>query len=177
MGPQEHLKTAAPSTIPGPWTPEERERFFDSYLYTEEAFLIHEILNVDKESLAITARTDTTCHLPVARLQVTNPDVHPAHVSGAEMIMLTASLGALHAWFFHGLRWDEGWAGFGNRIHRADFKALTKIGPPMRLESKETRTRVGPKRVVSRYEYEFFQEDKLVYKSEQSAIFVLNMKA
>jgi hypothetical protein len=120
---------------------------------------------------------ETTRHLPVSRLVVATPDVHPAHVTGAEMIMLTASLGALHAWFFHGLRWDKGWAGFGSRIHRADFKALATIGPPMRLESKETRTRTGPKRVVSRYEFEFFQEEKLVYKSEQSAIFVLNMKA
>ena len=46
----------------------------------------------------------------------------------------------------------------------------------MRLESKEIKTRVGPKRVVSRYEFQFWQDDSLVYKSEQSAIFVHNMK-
>ena len=166
-----------PPTIPGPWTPAERQRFLDTNLYTEEAFLIDEILEVDAETLTITARMDTTRHLPVAQLQRATPGVHPAHVSGAEMIMLTANLGSLHAWFFHGLRWDEGWAGFGNRIHRADFKALAAIGPPLRVRSQETRTRKGPKRIVSRYEFEFWQEETLVYKSEQSAIFVLNMKS
>ena len=134
-------------------------------------------MSVDRDALTISAVMDTTRHLPFARLQRADPDVHPAHVTAAEMIMLTANLGSLHGWFFHGLRWDEGWAGFGNRIHRADFKALATIGPPMRLESKETKTRVGPKRVVSRYEFRFWQGETLVYKSEQSAIFVLNMKS
>ena len=38
--------------------------------------------------------------------------------------MLTGTLGCLHAFLFHGCHWDEGWSGFGNRIHRADFKKL-----------------------------------------------------
>ena len=67
---------------------------------------------------------------------------------------------------------DEGWAGFGNRIHRADFKRIAQIGPPLRLESKELRTRVGPKRIVMKMEFHFWQEDALVYYGEQSAMFL-----
>jgi hypothetical protein len=164
-------------TIPGPWTPADSQRFFDTYLYQREGFLVDEILKVDDEAKTISARMDTSRRLPVSSLVRDIPGVHPAHVTGPELIMLTGNLGSLHAWFHHGLRWDEGWGGFGSRIQRADFRSLISIGPPLRLESKETRTRKGPKQVVCRYEFEFSQEDTLVYKSEQSAIFVLNMKA
>jgi hypothetical protein len=50
----------------------------------------------------------------------------------------------------------EGWAGFGNRI---------------RLTSRESRTREGPKRVMMPMEFEFWQADQLVYRGDQSAIF------
>ena len=85
--------------------------------------------------------------------------------------MLSGNLGFLHAWFFHGCRFDEGWAGFGNRIQRADFKNLARIGPPLRLESTESRTRVGPKRVMMRMEFQFWQDETLIYQADQSAIF------
>ena len=78
----------------------------------------------------------------------------------------------MHAWFFHGCRWDEGWAGFGNRIHRADFKRLVRRGPDLRLTSRETRTRVGPIRVVLRFEFRFWQDGQLAYFGDQSAMFV-----
>ena len=47
--------------------------------------------------------------------------------------MVAGSLGCLHAYFFHGCHWNEGWVGFGNRIHRADFERLATIGPPIEL--------------------------------------------
>jgi hypothetical protein len=47
--------------------------------------------------------------------------------------MVAGSLGCLHVYFFHGCHWNEGWVGFGNRIHRADFKRLATIGPPIEL--------------------------------------------
>jgi hypothetical protein len=81
----------------------------------------------------------------------------------------------MHAWFFHGCRWDEGWTGFGNRIHRADFKKLALIGPPLRLESRETRARTGARRVVLRFEFRFWQGDGLVYFGDQSAMFVRDL--
>jgi hypothetical protein len=86
--------------------------------------------------------------------------------------MATGSLGCLHAWFFYGCRWDEGWVGFGNRIHRADFKALARIGPPLEMRSRELRSRVGPRRVVLRCAFEFQQEGAVVYTGDQSAMFL-----
>ncbi len=146
------------------------QRFLETFLYREEAFLVDEIVAVDAETRRIEARTETTRELPIARHQRTGPG-HPAHVAAAEMLMITGNLGCLHAWLFHGCRWDEGWSGFGNRIHRADFKRLALLGPPLDLASRETRTRVGEKRVVIRYEFRFEQEGELVYLGDQTAMF------
>ena len=69
----------------------------------------------------------------------------------------------------------EGWAGFGNRIHRTDFKRLATIGPPIVVESKETQTRMGSRRIMIRYAFRFLQEDQVVYVGDQSAMFVKGM--
>jgi hypothetical protein len=151
--------------------PAELRRFLDCYLYREGGFLVDEISALDAERRSIRARMRTTKPLHYSGLQRTGPH-HPAHVSAAETLMLTGNLGCLHAWFFHGCRWDEGWAGFGNRIHRADWKRLARIGPPLELESRELRTRVGSHRVVIRFEFHFQQEGELVYAGDQSAMFV-----
>ncbi len=161
-------------TIPGPFEESEMQQFLDTFLYEQDAFLISEVTKMDTEERYIEAWLDTTSPLPIAKSQRTS-DRHPAHVSAAELLMLTGSLGCLHAWFFHGCRWDQGWAGFGSRIHRADYKNLASIGPPLRLESRETRTRVGPKRVVMRYNFHFWQEEKLIYYGDQSAMFFKGM--
>ncbi len=146
-------------------------RFLDTLFYEPEAFLIDAVTRLDNDALAVEAEMDTTRPLPFTDLQRPS-EIHPAHVAAAEILMLTGNLGFLHAWFFHGCRWDEGWAGFGSRIHRADFKNLAHIGPPLRLTSRESRSREGPKRVMMRVEFEFWQEDRLVYRGDQSAIFL-----
>jgi hypothetical protein len=151
--------------------PDLLQRFVDTFLYTEAAFFVDEITRVDPETRSLGALLDTTRPLPLAGCQRTSPE-HPAHVSAAELLMATGSLGCLHAYLFHGCRWDEGWAGFGNRIHRADFKRLATIGPPIVLESTQTRTRVGGRRIVIRYEFRFLQEGQVVYVGDQSAMFV-----
>ena len=145
-------------------------RFLDTLFYEPEAFLIDGVSQLEKETLSIEAEMDTTRPLPFTALQRPS-EIHPPHVAAAEILMLTGNLGFLHAWFFHGCRWDEGWAGFGNRIHRADFKSLAHIGPPLRLTSREFRNREGPKRVMMRLEFEFWQGEQLVYRGDQSAIF------
>lgn len=149
----------------------EMRRFLASFLYAAEAFLVDEVMKLDPEERAIEARLDTRRPLPYTGLQRTH-ERHPRHVAAAELLQATGSLGCLHAWFFHGCRWDEGWVGFGNRIHRADFKRLARIGPPLVLESRETRTRAGPRRVVLRFDFHFWQEGELVYAGDQSALFV-----
>lgn len=157
--------------IPGPYDPAEMRRFLDTFNYREEAFLVDEVVKIDPEARAIEARMATTRDLPFTRLQRVDPG-HPAHVNAGELLQLTGSLGCLHAWFIHGCRWEDGWAAFGNRIHRADFKNLARLGPPLRLESQESRTRVGSKRIVVRFAFHFWQEEKLVYVGDQTAMFV-----
>ena len=154
--------------------PDRLQHFLDTFLYREEAVLVDEITGLDADARRIEARLDSDRALPFAAAQRVSAN-HPAHVSGAELVMVTGALGCLHAYLFHGCRWDEGWAGFGNRIHRADFKRLARVGPPIELVSTETKTRVGEKRVVIRFAFEFRQEGELVYVGDQSAMFVKGM--
>ena len=156
--------------LPDGIEPGEMRRFLDSFLYREQAFLVDEIVALDREARTLHARMDTRRELPISQYQRTGPG-HPAHVSAADVVMLTGNLGCLHAWLFHGCRWDEGWTGFGNRIHRADWKRIARIGPPLELFSAESRTRTGSRRVVIRYDFRFEQEGAVVYLGDQSAMF------
>ncbi len=157
--------------VPGPYDPEEMVRFLEGYMYEPEGFLVDEVVRLDAETRQVEALLHTAAPLPLSDLQRTGPG-HPSHVAAGEILMATGSLGCLHAWFFYGCRWHEGWAGFGNRIHRADFKRLAERGPDLRMHSRETRSRAGPRRVVIRYEFRFEQEGRLVYVGDQSAMFV-----
>jgi hypothetical protein len=157
--------------IRGPFEAAEMRRFLDTFMYRDEAFFVDEVVAMDAEARSIEARLDTLRELPFTAQQRIGPS-HPAHVSAGELLMATGSLGCMHAWFFHGCRWDEGWAGFGNRIHRADFKRFALIGPPLRLESRESRARRGARRVVLRFEFRFWQDDALVYAGDQTAMFI-----
>jgi hypothetical protein len=154
----------------GPLDPAELRRFLDTFLYREPAFLLDEIVSIDPGAHRIEALLDTTRPLPITREQRTDTN-HPAHVSAGEMLMATGSLGCLSAWVFHGVRWDEGWSGFGNRVHRADFKTLARIGPSLRMASREKQWRDGPKRILIRWEFTFHQDDRLVYEGDQTAMF------
>ena len=160
--------------VPGPYSPEEIGDFLDTFMYEGAGFLVDEVVRLDHEQHEIEARLRTTRPLPFADLQRTHGE-HPPHVAAGELIMATGSLGCMHAWFFHGCRWDEGWVGFGNRIHRGDFRSLVIRGPDLRMHSRETRSRAGPRRVVIRYEFRFSQEDRLVYFGDQSAMFVKDL--
>jgi len=162
--------------IPGPFEAAEMRRFLDTFMYRDEAFFVDEVVAMDAEEHTIEARLDTTRDLPFAAQQRIGPS-HPAHVSAAELLMATGSLGCMHAYFFHGCRWDEGWTGFGNRIHRADFKKLALIGPPLRLQSRESRAREGARRVLLRLEFRFWQDDGLVYFGDQSAMFIRDVES
>jgi hypothetical protein len=157
--------------IPGPYSPEEMGRFLDTFMYEDPGFLVDEVTRLDRDRHEIEARLCTTRPLPFSDLQRTHTG-HPPHVAVGELLMATGSLGCMHAWFFHGCRWEEGWAGFGNRIHRADFKSLVSRGPDLHMTSRETRSRVATRRIVIRYEFRFRQEGRLVYVGDQSAMFV-----
>ncbi len=161
-----------PSFDPGPLDARQLQHFVETFIYDPQGFVIDAVTAVDHEAREIRARTDTTRHWPIGTLQRGPEQLHPRHVSGPELILLTGNLGCLSAYLFHRIRWDEGWVGYGSRIHRADFRELVRIGPPIESRCVETRLRKGPKRIVARYEFEYRQEGRLVFRSDQTAMFV-----
>src|SRR4051794_24090938 len=147
----------------------EGERFFATLPYDPRAFFVDEVIAIDREEKRVRARLDTRRPLPLSDMQRGDPQVHPRHVNGAVLVHVTGVLGMLHAYFLNGLRFDEGWIGFGSRIHRADWKRLVRIGPPLDLASVETRLRASPDRQIARYEFRFSQEGGLCYLGDQTA--------
>src|SRR5437867_6972536 len=97
-------------------TKQELDRFVATFLYSREAFLVDDVLTVDRDAREIEAKMDTTRLLPVGRFRIGDPAVHPRHVSAPDLLLLTGHLGCLHAYFLPCCSWDEGWVGFGNRI-------------------------------------------------------------
>jgi hypothetical protein len=147
----------------------EAGRFLSTLPYAPSAFLIDEILEVDAAAGRVRARLDTAKPLPLVAEQRGDPALHPRHVAGPVLVQLTGMLGMACAYFLHGVRFDEGWIGFGSRIWRADFRRLAVIGPPLDLEVVETRARVQPDRHVVRYEFRFTQQGALCYFGDQTA--------
>lgn len=149
------------------------ERFRESFLYSPQAFLVDRVTHADSEGRTLEAELDTAERsFPYAIHQRTGPN-HPAHVAAGDLVMATGSLGCLYAWLFHDVHFDAGWTAFGSRIHRADFKGLARMGPPITLSCRETKARVGPKRIMLRLEFRFVQEEILIYTGDQSAFFLL----
>jgi len=72
----------------------ELEHFVSTFPYSSEAFLVDEVLCIDLAQREIEARMDTTRSLPVARYQVGDPGIHPRHVSGPDLVLLTGNLAA-----------------------------------------------------------------------------------
>ncbi|RMD85339.1 MAG: hypothetical protein D6815_02115 [Candidatus Dadabacteria bacterium] len=160
---------------PGPLDPRELAGFVETFIYEPAAFIIDAVLDVDYDQRALRARTETSRHWPIASLQRGPAHVHPRHVSGPELILLTGNLGCLHAYLFHSVRWNQGWVGYGSRIHRADFRELVRLGPPLESCCRETQVRRGRRRIVARYQFEFYQEGRLVFRSDQTAMFLKSL--
>lgn len=144
--------------------------FLQGFIYSREAFLISEI--VEAKDGAIHGRMLPGLPLLVAPHQRGEEHLHPRHVSGPDLILVTACLGCLHAYFFHGLRWQEKWVGFGSRMRNVQFRDLANLKDPVELFSKETRARIKPDRALLEFNFRFLQNGKVVYQSEQSAMFV-----
>jgi hypothetical protein len=138
--------------------------------YASEAILFDEILEIDRQSGRVVARMPTHEQLPFTALQRAHPERHPRHVSGAVMVHVTAMLGFAHAYFLLGLRHAEGWIGYGTSIESARYGRLATIGPPLQLECRATRTRRIRGSIYVRYAFRFEQEGKVVYESEQGAV-------
>jgi hypothetical protein len=115
-----------------PYKPEEMKQFFTGFMYREEAFLLDEIVTLDGERREVAAVMNTKRDLPYAQLQRPGPG-HPAHVSAAELIMSTANLGCLHAWFFYGCRWEEGWGRLWEPYSSGGLSGIDHAWPATRV--------------------------------------------
>ena len=160
--------------IPTPWGEAEFRKYLDGYMYFGDAFNLDAVLSADRDGGTITAVSDTKRRYLATPFQQGDPKTHPRHVSGADMLMMTANLGSLHAYFFHDCSWEGGWVGFGGRIERAEFRRLASIGNPLELRSREVKVRKRSTRVVIEYEFTFSQDGAPVYESRQTAMFVKN---
>ncbi len=140
--------------------------------YAPGSQLIDALYAVDVEQSLIVARWPTSDEMPITRDQRAHPLKHPRHVSGGLMVHMTGMAGFIHAYYVLGLRHEEGWVGFGGRIHSAKFRALAPPGEPIVVECKATKIMRRSTRIVGRYDLKFYQRDTLVYEGDQTAMWL-----
>lgn len=146
--------------------------FVDDAFYGPGGLLIDEVLEVDEERSFVRVRMPTHADLPLTREQKAHPVRHPRHVSGALMVHMTGVLGMVHSYYVLGIRHQEGWVGYGGAIHKARYKDMAHVEAPMELHATATKIRRGDKRILCRYDFQFFQEGRLIYESDQTAMWI-----
>lgn len=144
--------------------------FVEDSPYDPDGLMIDEILQVVEAEHRIVARVPVSPHMPLTRHQRVHPVRHPIHVAAGVMVHLTGIMGFVHAYHFHGLRHREGWSGYGVRIHGARFLNVAHVDAPLHLSAREISCRKVGHRIFSRYAFEFTQDGRAVYDSEQSAL-------
>lgn len=142
--------------------------FADQCLYSESAWFVHDVLELDVERREVLALVDTTRLGPLVEAQIPVPG-HPKHLPGAVCIQLTGTLGSLLAAYVLDMPPAEGWVGFGTHIHEARFPSLGEIGPPVHARATVLKARTVRGTCFVRYRFEFSQEEREVYRSEQTA--------
>jgi len=152
----------------------ELDAFERGYMYHEAGILVDRLIRIDDENGVIEAELDTSRPLAYSTLQRTT-DAHPLHVSAGDLLMATGTLACLYAWLRLGCKWEDGWAGFGSRVHRIDFKHMVQVGPPLEMRLQRTALRRGSKRIMLRCALRFSQEGRLNYVGDQTAMFVRNL--
>jgi hypothetical protein len=143
--------------------------FADECLYGPDAWFLHDVRHLDRDR--VEGIVDTTRLGPLVDAQVPRRG-HPRHVPGAVMVQLTGTLGNLHAVYALGLRVSEGWVGFGTHVRGVRFPSLGRIGPELMATACVTRVRVLRGRHFVDYAFRYEQEGRLVYESEQTAVWV-----
>jgi hypothetical protein len=138
--------------------------------YAEDALLLDEVLEVDRDKSMVRVRMPVHAELPLTRSQKVHPQLHPQHVSGGLMVHMTGMVGFVHAYYVLDLRHRDGWTGYGVRIHHARFHALADMRAPLVLKGWTTHVRRGAKNILARYAFEFTQGDTLVYEGDQTAM-------
>lgn len=168
--------TAAPhaaSRAPLPVTPGPFEReFLEDLPYDPSVLFFDELLEVNVEKGLVRCRMPTDRPMPLVDAQRAHPLLHPRHVAGAIMVHATGMLGFVHAYYLLGLRHRDGWIGYGTHIHRVVFRKLVEPGAPIEATCVATRSRLGQRRHMIRYEFEFWHEGSLCYEGDQTAVWM-----
>jgi len=145
--------------------------FFRGFPYRPEGFFLDRRAEVDRSEQRIVCTMDTSQKFPLVEAQRNHDQIHPPHLPGAVIVHLTGMVGLAAAQIFLGIRFDAGWSGYGSRIHKAEFKRLVRLGPPVRLEGRITSDRRRGGMAILRYEFRFFQEGALFYFGDQTAVY------
>lgn len=149
------------------------QAFFNDLPYDPSVLFFDELLEVDREKSMVRCRMPTDCPMPIVEAQRAHPLRHPKHVAGAVMVHATGMLGFIHAYYLLGLRHRDGWIGYGTHIHRVVFRKLVQPGEPIISTCMATRTRLGAKRHMIRYSFEFRHEGSVCYEGDQTAVWML----
>ena len=142
--------------------------FASQCLYAEEAWFVHDLLQIDRDARSVVALVDTTRLGPLVDAQIALPG-HPKHVPGAVCVQLTGTLGCIMGVYVLDMPPAEGWVGFGTHIHEAKFPGLGEIGPPMEARATVLSLRTLKGTSFVRYAFEFTQNEQVVYRSQQTA--------
>lgn len=148
------------------------QEFLDDLPYDPEVLLFDRLLELDAEHNRVRCRMVTHENLPLTASQRTHPVCHPRHVSGGLILHATGMLGFVHAYYLLGLRFRDGWVGYGTHVHRAVFRQMISPGDPVQATLVANRARMGKQRHFIRYKLEFRREGKLCYEGDQSAVWI-----
>ncbi|WP_437765277.1 hypothetical protein WME77_46390 [Sorangium sp. So ce764] len=170
------MTTSAPGAASGAPLPVKLGPFDAEFLadlpYDPSVLFFDELLEVDAEKGLVRCRMPTDRPMPLVDAQRAHPLLHPRHVAGAIMVHATGMLGFVHAYHLLGLRHREGWIGYGTNIHRVVFRKLVQPGAPIEATCVATRSRLGVKRHMIRYSFEFRHEGSVCYEGDQTAVWM-----
>lgn len=140
--------------------------------YDANAILFEKIVTNDVENGILVAVFTPHSALPLTRHQKVHPTKHPRHVNGGLLVHLTGMLGFAHAYYQLGLRHADGWIGYGGKIHSAKYRSLALMNEEMQLELRAIKNRRMRDQIYSRYLFRFCQGERLIYESDQVAIWM-----
>ncbi|MBX2799714.1 MAG: hypothetical protein KTR31_18695 [Myxococcales bacterium] len=144
------------------------EDFAEQCFYDERAWFVHDLIELDADNRTLHALIDTTRLGTLVEAQV-DFDGHPKHLPGAVCLQATGTLGVLMSAYALDMRRTDGWSGFGTHVHDARFPTLGEIGPPVHARAAVLSLRTFQGTRFVRFRFEFTQDERIVYRSEQTA--------
>jgi hypothetical protein len=160
--------------LPLPQTPCKFDSdFLQDLPYDPSVLMFDRLLVLDRNGSRVVCRMPTNGEIPLTDRQRVHPERHPRHVAGGALVHATGMLGFVHAYYLLGLRHSRGWIGYGTHIHGATFRKLVPPGTPIECSCTATKLRLGRRRHVVRYSFEFLHEGEVCYEGDQSAMWSL----